>query len=192
MARSRLGKQSLRKHSLDEFFKAKATPAPVLLEHRSALEKLLAEDEQWRGMHEGIRTQRSWDYLCWRYGKHPTIPYWAVFTEDGGQMQSCAIFRTNTRFGMKEIVLCELFLSQPDEGPARRVLDLLRASLRAEYLVTYFSEGTLHRRMVDRWGFRPVPSRGMHFTVRPLASGLSPDPARFAGWQLSMGDLELF
>jgi GNAT superfamily N-acetyltransferase len=192
MARSRLGKQSPRKHGADEFFKATVTPAPVLLERRTALEELLARDEQCQMMQEGIKTHRSWDYLYWRYGQHPTIPYCALFTEDGDQLQSCAIFRTNTRFGMKEIVLCELFLSHSNEGPARRLLELLRASVRAEYLVTYFAEGSLYRRIVDLWGFRAVPSRGMHFTVRPLASDLPRDPARFASWQLSMGDLELF
>jgi GNAT superfamily N-acetyltransferase len=192
MVRSRLGKQSPRKHGADEFFKETVTPAPVLLERRTALEELLSQDEQCRRMQDGIRTLRSWEYLYWRYGKHPTIPYWTVCTEDGGQLQSCAIFRANTRFGMKEIVLCELLLSHSDEGPARRLLDLLRASVRAEYLVAYFAEGSLHRRIVDRWGFRAVPGRGMHFTVRPLASNLSPDPTSISSWQLTMGDLELF
>lgn len=192
MVRSRLGRQSSRQHSADQFFKAAAMPAPVLLERRAALENLLGQDEQYRKGHGGIRTLRSWDYLNWRYGKHPTMPYWAVIIEEGGELRSCAIFRTNTRFGMKEIVLCELLLAQSDEGQARRLLAKLRASVRAEYLVTYFPQGSLHRRIVDRWGFRAVPGRGMHFTVRPLAADLSPDPKSIVSWGLNLGDLELF
>ena len=163
----------------------------TLLERQSAVERLLEEDEVLWQRRSGIRTRRSWDYLCWRYGEHPTIPYWAVFIERNAHLQGCAIFRTNSRFGLKEVVLCELFLSEPRKDVCRNLLSQLRSSVRADYLITYFPRGSFHRQTLEDWGFRVAPRQGIVFTSRPLVQDLPQDPLQFDSWALTIGDLEL-
>jgi hypothetical protein len=192
MARSRLSKPMPQCHVSAQFFRAEPTPVITILEQRSVLEKLLQQDQQWWDQQEGIRTRRSWDYLWWRYGSHPTIPYWAVVIGDGDELQGCAIFRTNTRYGLKEVVLCELILAEPEKQLGRRLLDQFRSLLRADYLITYFPQGIVHRQALEAEGFRTVPRRGMDFISRPLVSDLPQDPRLFSSWRLIMGDLELF
>jgi hypothetical protein len=192
MACSRLSKPSSQRHAPDQCFREEPVPVAAILEQQSALERLLRDDQQWWEKQGGIRTRRSWDYLRWRYAKHPTIPYWAVVIGDGGRLLGCAIFRTNTRYGLKEVVLCELILAKPKEELGRQLLGQLRSPLRADYLITYFPQGTVHRQALEAWGFRTVPRRGMDFVSRTLVSDLPQDPSLFSSWRLTMGDLELF
>ena len=115
-----------------------------------------------------------------------------MFIEQGGDLQGCIIFRTNTRFGLKEVVLCEFLLAEPRMDLCRDLLARLRSSLKADYLITHFPEGSFHRRGLEQMGFRGVPGQGMNFTVRPLVQDLPQDPLQFSNWGLAMGDLELF
>ena len=128
----------------------------------------------------------------WRYGRHPTIPYWSVVIEHDGRLQGAVIFRTNTRYSLKEVVLCELLTARPDGRLASALLDQIKACVRADYLVTYFPRGSFHRQALEGWGFRTVPKQGIDFTVRALDSDLPKDPRRFDSWDLTLGDLELF
>jgi hypothetical protein len=164
----------------------------VLLERRWAVEHLVEQNEQTWLHPESFRTKRSWDYLSWRYAQHPTIPYYAASLEHQGRIEGCAIFRTNTRFGLKELVLCELLLSEPTQDLVVRLLNEVRSLTRADYLITFFPESTFQRAALNKLGFRPVPRRGMNFAVNPLASDWSTDSLRFGNWGLTMGDLELF
>ena len=175
-----------------EFFRKEPTPVATLLERRDAIQQLLNQDETAYEQLGGIGTHRSWDYLRWRYADHPTIPYWAVAIEDGSGLLGCAIFRTNIRFGLREIVLCELLLSQTGPDVSRELLSRLRDTVKADYLIAHFPNGSAHQRLLKEWGFRVISKRGIDFAVRPLANDLPRDPLLFENWSLTMGDLELF
>jgi GNAT superfamily N-acetyltransferase len=176
-----------------EFFKEEPTPVATLLERQDAVQQLLiGQGDSAPGPARGIGTRRSWDYLRWRYAGHPTIPYWAVMIEDGSGLLGCAIYRTNVRFGLREVVLCELLLSPTGQGVGRELLGRLRAAVNADYLIGHFSHGSSQHRLLREGGFRVISRRGIDFAVRPLARDLPRDPLRFDNWSLTMGDLELF
>ncbi|MCH8897978.1 MAG: GNAT family N-acetyltransferase [Chloroflexi bacterium] len=175
-----------------EFFRQEPTPVATLLEDRDAVERLLAQDGKDPQQSSGIGTQRSWEYLRWRYADHPTIPYWAVTIEDGSSLLGCAIYRTNVRFGLREIVLSELLLDHTAQNAGRELLGRLRSAVKADYLIAHFPSGSAHQRLLQDSGFRVVPGQAIDFTVRPLVSDLPKDPLCFDSWALTMGDLELF
>ncbi len=175
-----------------EFFRQEPTPVATLLEARDAVERLLAQDGKDPQQSSGIGTQRSWEYLRWRYADHPTIPYWAVTIEDGSSLLGCAIYRTNVRFGLREIVLSELLLDHTAQNAGRELLGRLRAAVKADYLIAHFPSGSAHQLLLQDSGFRVVPGQAIDFTVRPLVGDLPQDPLCFDSWALTMGDLELF
>ena len=192
LVRSCLGKQSYQQYSLTEFFREGPTPVSAMLEDQQAVERLIQQNGQRCQAPGAIRTRQSWEYLRWRYGEHPTIPYWAVVREQGGHLRGCVIFRANTRYGLREVVLSELLLAEPDQKLAFSLLEQLRTGIRADYLIAHFQPGSFQRRTLNRWGFRTVPRQGMNFTVRTLAPDLPLDPQLFDSWSLSMGDLAFF
>ena len=191
MLRNKLGVENLRRYDLTDFFREEPTSAASLLERQSEVEVLVAQNEDtWD--QKCIRTDRSLNYLRWRYVEHPTISYWVTYVEQAGQLLACAIYRTNTRFGLKEVVLCELLLNEADPQLLATLLKKVRAEVRADYLVSYFPNRTFQRGVLQRQGFKVVPRRGMNFAVRPLGSQFVLDPLEFKNWGLTMGDLELF
>jgi len=176
-----------------DFFRAEPTPVATLLERKGPVEQLLIRQGDAANQQPGgISTHRSWDYLRWRYADHPTIPYWAVFIEDGSGLLGCAIYRNNIRFGLREVVLCELLLGPTGQGVGRELLSRLRAAVNADYLIAHFPDGSAPHRLLKDWGFRVIARRGIDFAVRPLGSNLPRDPLRFNNWSLTLGDLELF
>ena len=132
LVRWRMGKESSRRYSPTEFFKTKPVSVAQLLESRPELEQLIQLDERTRSRLDRIKTHRTWDYLRWRYGEHPTISYWSVIIESEGELQGAAIFRTNTRYGLKEVVLCELLTAKPDDKLASALLNEIKACSRAD------------------------------------------------------------
>ena len=163
-----------------------------LLSRRPALEELIEQDGKLWGDQGRIRTHRSWNYLNWRFGGHPTIPYWSLFVEREGDIRACVIFRTNKRYGMKEVVLCELLMAEPDRDLASTLLEDLNSRISADYMVSFFPQGLVHRKFLERSGFRAAPKLGMDFTVKPLDGYLRLDPLQFGSWGLTVGDLEFF
>jgi hypothetical protein len=110
---------------------------------------------------------------------------------EGGALTGMAILRPNRRYGLREIVLAELFLRSPEAALGRRLLAGLAHEVEGDYLIAHFARGTLEQRMLGRSGFWRVPGRGILFTVRALNP--SPlDPLAAACWDLSLGDLEVF
>ena len=175
-----------------EFFRLEPTPVSTMLADQGSVERLLAQDGKDPQQSSGIGTQRSWEYLRGRYADHPTISYWAVTIEDGSGLLGCAIFRTNVRFGLREIVLSELLLDHAAQNAGPELLRHLRTAVKADYLIAHFPGGSAHQRLLKDSGFRVVPGQSIDFTVRPLVSDLPRDPLSFDSWALSMGDLELF
>ena len=137
------------------------------------------------------RTARDLAYFDWRYGKHPYISYKVHASRDERGLAGFVIMRPNYRNGLKEVVIAEMYLREHRADLAQRLLGGLRGNIRAEYLVTHFSDGTIEKDMLGKAGFLRLPFKRMTFTVLPLQPDRS-DATRAANWDLSMGDLEVF
>jgi len=139
----------------------------------------------------GLRTLRDFDYIQWRYGRHPHLTYGFYAFERGNRLAGFAILRPNWRYGWQETVLAEMFLQQPDIKLGRCFLKNLSKQLRGDYLVTHVSAPTFEKALLRRAGFLKVPKQGMTFTVNPL-SARSQSALAAAAWDLTLGDLEIF
>ncbi|GIV76564.1 MAG: hypothetical protein KatS3mg050_0958 [Litorilinea sp.] len=157
------------------------------------LPALLATWEQARPR-RGLRTPRTLAYLDWRYGGHPHVPYGVVPLVGEGRPEALlgfAVLRPNVRFGWQEVVWTELCLAEPSPELGKRLLRTLTRQVRGDYLIAHFARGSWEQRLLARWGFWPLPRRGLTFVVRPLQPefeyAIRPD-----AWDLTLGDLELF
>jgi GNAT superfamily N-acetyltransferase len=173
-----------------QFLKQDLPPVAEMLSQPNTLESLLQTHSQ---MLAGrLSTDRTIQYLRWRYSEHPYIDYRVVYRKDSGEVSGCAIVRPNARSGLKEAILNELLLAKPDEDLASSLLNELERCLNADYIVAYFPEGTFERHILRTHGFHQAPIGVRHFMVNVLASRLPKDPLQFANWYLSLGDLEVF
>lgn len=187
-----LGRSALG-YSFDDYFDADILNWCTFIHtYRDQLSRLIADWETTR-IQVGLRTVRNFDYLHWRYGQHPTIQYGVYAEKDAssGQLLGFAILRPNQRHGWQEVVLTDLFLTQPNKDIGKQLLHNLARHIRADYLIAHFAEHTLELHLLQRSAFLRLPRQGMIFTVRPLQPGLDklirPDQ-----WDLSLGDLEIF
>ena len=192
--------------SQQEFFKRSLPKASVLLDYQEAMEELFANDRRLNES-DSIATTLSIEYLRWRYTAHPDIPYYTLFEGTGSHLRACAIIRTGTRFGLKEVLLSELWLAEPDEKLSRGILNRVKSAVDGDYIIAYAQEGTFQRHALKKCGFRPLPQMTMNervekflfglqkprrLTTRPLVNDLTVDPLVLKNWVLSLGDLEIF
>lgn len=154
-------------------------------------ESLLTSHEKARSQ-SGLRTPRDLDYLTWRYARHPQVPYFACVLNDDNGLAAVALVRPNWRFGLREIVVVELFSREADPVPARRCLSQLARSTCGDYLIGHFAAGSVERRALGRAGFLPAPGQGIGLFARNVDTPLGESLLGLTGWDLSLGDLELF
>ncbi len=192
LARYRLRRGEPRQYSSDEIIKPSVTPLSEVLDISEGLERLLSAHRDSVVGGSLFSTPRTAKYLHWRYAQHPYIGYYASHSGSEANPKGMVIFRPNTRFGMREVVLCELLLAERDERTCRELVRQLRSSVRADYVVAHFRRGSFQHEALRRCGFRPVPRAGMNFTSRPLRQDLPADPLRLDSWDMSLGDLEIF
>ena len=188
MTKSRLLKRSSNAPVGNYFGKNEPTAMTELIEHAGLDDLLSADTAIWGPM---LHTKRSREYLDWRYAKHPTIDYRTVVLEEGGRIVAAAVFRGNSRFGLREIVISELLLSSPDRDLAKRLMKAVKSHVRADYMIGYFPRASAHRDALQATSFRRIPGQGMTLTSNPLSGPLGELEA-LDRWGLSMGDLELF
>lgn len=162
-------------------------PASEVLDHTSAVEQLLSEADPTR---ERLSTDRSLEYLLWRYVLPPDLDYRAVALWSGGRLEGLAIGRPRRRGRLAEFVLAEVLVRPGDTSSARR---LLRAAARAgcDHVAAHLDGGGALRRAGLATGYLTLPRVGMTLTCRPLTD-ITPDPMHLASWGLSLGDLEVF
>jgi hypothetical protein len=172
----------------DVFGRDGPVPVSVLTDH-PGLDALIEQDSAiWGGM---LHTRRSRAYLKWRYAAHPAIPYRAETLIRGGRLEAAAIVRSNPRFGLREAVIAELLLSNPDPALAKELFASLREKLNADYMIGYFPDGSAHRDALSRSRFRRARGQGMTLTRNPLTA-VFPELSGVGQWGLALGDLELF
>ena len=139
----------------------------------------------------GLRTPRDGSYLAWRYGRHPAVKYGFVPVEQDGHLAGFAILRPNRRFGLREVVLAEVFLRPGEPHAGKRLMSRVVEEARGDYCVAAGSLGTREQRLLRGALFFRVPGRGITLTVRSLTR-MPIDPASPGSWDLTLGDLEIF
>jgi len=174
---------------LEEVFRDRSTSVAQFLDDTKSIDRLL---DSYRTLKNSrLFTDRSPEYLRWRYSQYPEVNYGVVHREKGGSM-ACAILRSSTRFGLKEAVITELLLPGPDEGLGSSLLKEIKARVSADYLIAFFPEGSFERHLLRRHGFHQVPYAGQNFTVNVLAGDLPCNPRVMGSWDICLGDLEVF
>ena len=154
------------------------------------VEQLLFSHSQTRN--EYLSTDYSIDYLQWRYSEYPSAKYLVYYREKRGALLGCVILRPSTRFNLKEVVLDDMFFSEPDEGLVSSLLDEAERYLNADYIIAYFPESSFEHHILRRNGFHQIPIKGMDFIVNVLASNMPCDPKVMESWNINLGDLEVF
>lgn len=139
----------------------------------------------------GLRTQRDVQYLEWRYGRHPSVQYGIYPLEDRGQLAGFAIFRPHIRYNLREIVMNELFLKEPDRGLGKALMKGALGNMNGDYVIAHFAEESFEKELIAGSFFLRAPRKGIIFTVRSL-NPTSPEPYDAASWDLTLGDLEIF
>ena len=140
-----------------------------------------------------LRTDKTAEFVSWRYGDHPTVRYHAVSVEDGPDLLGCAIVRPNIRRGLRELVVSEIFVKTPDVDITKRLMSKLKTAAKADYMVTYFPERSFRRGLVRSCGFRQLPVQVMELVVNPRSDWARKQALdSLDQWDLSLGDLELF
>jgi len=97
----------------------------------------------------GLRTPRTVDYMQWRYGQHPQVDYGFYAHERAGRLDGFAILRPNVRYGMKEIVLAEMFPGGRSDKASKKLLQNLFKSVKGDYMIAHFAEGAAAGRFYE-------------------------------------------
>jgi GNAT superfamily N-acetyltransferase len=156
------------------------------------IERVVTDSEA-RRVHVGWRTPRDMAYLDWRYGQAPDLDYMVVPRVVDGQVDGFLIGRMATgMYGLQAFLITEMFYRDPS---VRKMASLLRnaaSTVEADYMVTYFPEGSVERKAMRKTFFLKLPRRGYTFVARPLEADLSPDCLQPESWDLTLGELEIF
>lgn len=127
---------------------------------------------------ETYRTDLSRAFLDWRY-RLPGLAYRGAWADDGSAL---ALYRLRRRGTATEGVVGHVLAA--DDGARRRLLRQVGRSLPVDHLLV------LGRPVGVTSGFVPVKGLGPVLTWRAVSvDGQAP---RMAGWELHMGDVELF
>lgn len=139
----------------------------------------------------GFRTPRDLNYLAWRYGGHPYVKYAVYASTDDKGLAGFAILRPEIRYQPTSVSLLDMFLRETCMELGSHFVKTLMHALRADYLVSYFAEGTFEHTLLKHMGFRRSTGAGRTFVVHTLNS-TSLDPLQAGSWDLTSGDLEVF
>ena len=141
------------------------------LADRSVAEALLAHGPQ-----QGWRSDRTAEYLAWRFGLEPL--YYRLLFVSGDPAEGGMVFRLRRRGPAVEAAVVEQLV--PDRRSARRLVRRMLNETGADYAAGLHSSGPE--------GLLRVPGQGPVLTARRLTA----QPPALAGWSLTLGDVELF
>ena len=140
----------------------------------------------------GYRTERSWEWLNWRYGASPAVTYNVYADSSASSASGFAVTRpVRGTQGLQAMVLADMFLREPSVSAARRLIRRVMRARHCDYLLAHFADRTLEHRALRQLGFMPSTRRGYTFIVNGLRPGPH-DPAQRQSWDLTLGDLEIF
>ncbi|MDQ2677541.1 MAG: GNAT family N-acetyltransferase [Actinomycetota bacterium] len=153
-----------------------ATALGADAEIEQLLESLAPED--------GIATDRSIDYLRWRYSFAP-LGYRALPLGDHLR-DGVVVFRVRRRGPATELTLCEVLA--PAGAPVRRAIGYLLRRSGADYAIRTVGGGRVDRESIAA-GFVPLTRLGPILTWRPVTRSSVPAIGDLA---FTLGDVELF
>lgn len=177
--------------------RAGSTTAPVLCDlppaadafaAPAAIEALLERIADGDGR---LTTDRSLDYLRWRYSEVPGLDYRHVAVHRGGELVGLAFGRPRRRGPLAELTLSELLVARGDRAALRAVLRQASRESGCDHLATVAGLDPALRSTFTRAGYVALPGQGIVLTSNPLAT-VAPDPTELSSWAFSLGDLEVF
>jgi hypothetical protein len=128
----------------------------------------------------GLRTAKTPEFLCWRYGLD-TLGYRAVAIDDD-PAAGIAIFRVRRRGEATEAGVSDVIVPYGAAATHRRLLRLVAKQTGADYAIAV-------GRPFPRARFLPFPRQGPVLTWRRLADQSA--PPRLRDLDLALGDVEL-
>ena len=127
---------------------------------------------------DGLTTNRSPAYLQWRFGFAPL--HYRVVRRGDRLRDGFAVVRLRRRGGAVEGTVCELVVHPGDRRAVGELLDQVEG---ADYLLV------AGRFSPWQGGLWPLPHQGPQVTWRAVNQA---EPPTLGGWNLTLGDLELF
>jgi GNAT superfamily N-acetyltransferase len=135
-------------------------------------------------------TERTPEYLWWRYAAAPMLDYRALVSDGPDGVTGVVVFRVRPRGHLWETMITELLVRPRDHRTARRLLRRAIRAARVDHVTCTFPSGSSAHRASLACGF--VPSgRGPTLVANQLRD-VSPRPARLGSWRLTLGDVEVF
>lgn len=138
-----------------------------------------------------LRTERSVEYLRWRYADAPGLGYRGIAVVDGEQISGLAIGRPRWRGKLAEFTLSEVIVRAGDRRAARRLLREVARRADTGHVASHFPAGSDVASAARRSGYLTLRRRGLTLVANPLRV-VDPNPLELASWAFSLGDLEVF
>ena len=141
-----------------------------------------------------LSTDRSLEFLMWRYVDIPELSYSVAIEEEEGT-SACLVHRMVYRGSLRELRLCELLTTEAaaSVGILRGLIKDAIHHARPDYVAAMAASGTFAQKALQALGFVPIPRLGPLLTVRPLRLPSEiPSPLLRSSWRLAIGDLEIF
>jgi GNAT superfamily N-acetyltransferase len=129
----------------------------------------------------GLRTNRTPEFLAWRYGFAPLA--YRVVTATDRLADGCVVFRLRRRGGAVEAAICEVLVPPARRGSVGSLLRAVLRASRADYAIRIGGTG------VPRAMSLPLPGQGPTLVWRAVCDDVMP-PA--PDWHVGLGDIELF
>ncbi len=172
--------------STAHFFRAKPVSADtIVLSDELRVAHLVEQPDT-----DSLVTERTIDFLRWRYCHHPHVSYFAETMERNGRLDGLLFYRTNMRHGAREIMIDDVIAAPNNPECLPKLLAQLRTRVRADYLIACVSSSSPESAAFRAFGFRQVVGRRVSLLTRSLNGTLTPDPTILDNWSLRLGDLE--
>jgi GNAT superfamily N-acetyltransferase len=137
-----------------------------------------------------MMTERTPEYLLWRYASAPMLDYRAELADGPDGIVGLVVFRVRPRGRLWETMVTELLVQPGDHATGRRLLRRAIHAAPVDHLICTFPHGSSARVASLGCGF--VPSgRGPTLVANRLRD-MSPAPYQLESWGLTLGDVEVF
>ena len=147
--------------------------------------------DQTRKRNKAWRVKKDFDYIEWRYNKHPNVDYGFFPLIFNKQLVGLAILRSNIRFGMTEIVVSELFIEENNFAFGKKIIQGIKKNINADYLIAHFNLFSPELLLIKKAGFIKMPGQKIDFNIKEISFSKEFFNKK-DNWNFSLGDLELF
>lgn len=163
-------------------------PIGSWLDRRDELGDLLDQDF----LADRYRTERTLDYLRWRYGEHPAQAYYALNAEEGSRLLGSVILRVSAGATTNGVFIQEILMRRRDPRIARALWKRLGALLNVDIFSACVSHDPLERAVLGGFGVFRAPRSGYLLTVGALDPAYADAAGQMSAWGLTLGDLDGF